>query len=275
MNRPPHVNQKALTMLSVMVIAISMMPFNCALRAPYLDGDLYFSVPNETEPAPVTQTKYYERIYFSGMWWDVKTAMNYRVGPQYNLFSNSSEDIWVDESGSLHLTISEHDGQWYSTEIIGDSSVRGYGAYIFCIESKVDELDENAVLGLFTYQNASDDYHKEKDIEFADLGNDNIEFVVQPSCIKEWKFNQVSEVSTHIILWLPEKIVFISLEQTEDDFYTLNDIKAIWVYEGDYLHEPGNERVHMNLYLRANTIPTDGERVEVVIRSFEFVPYNG
>jgi len=272
-----NIGIQTMALVILAVLLFSNISFHGALKTPYIESKIYFSAPAEpppgSEPGPTLPVEYYERIYFSGMWWDVKIAKNFRVGPQNNLFSNSSEDIWVDRYGMLHLTISKHGGEWYSTEVIGSSNARGYGTYIFHIESRLDDLDKNAVLGMFTYQNSSECNYREKDIEFAELGDNNVQYVVQPYAKKVWGFRQEGEASIHIILWHPDKIMFISLEQADKDFYTLRDIKAIWAYEGDLLHAPGDERVHMNLYLKANTAPANGKRIEVVISKFEFVPY--
>ena len=59
----------------------------------------------------------------------------------------------------------------------------GYGSYIFNVDNSCEELDDEAVLGLFTWQ---DDQH-EIDIELSRWGNywsDSTQYVVQPGKIK-------------------------------------------------------------------------------------------
>ena len=91
-----------------------------------------------------------------------------KVGPGPNYFSNRADDVFVDDDG-LHLTITEHGSRWWATEVISDLRV-GYGRYEFWLASRVDALDPNAVLGLFTWNNAPDFANREIDIEFARWG---------------------------------------------------------------------------------------------------------
>lgn len=264
--------QRTIVLVTFSLLIVIMLPYAKCIVTPYGESNGP-ERPNTKGALTHSEIVYYEEIFFSGMWWGVKNAKDMRVGPQYNLFSNSSNDIWVDEQDRLHLTITEHNGEWYCTEVIGSSIAQGYGAYIFCLEGSIDEIDKNVILGLFTYQCGSDYNHREKDIEFADLGENNIEYVVQPVVVKKWKLEQDGPSSKHMIVWQPERIIFLSFEQSCEDHYSLGDIKALCVYQGKYLHPPGSERVHMNLYLKANTVPESGERVEVIISNFEFMPF--
>ena len=86
-----------------------------------------------------------------------------RVGPGPNYFSASN--VRVDAKGRLHLRIAKTQGRWYSAEIGLDHSL-GYGTYTWTLASRVDQLDANAVLGLFTYDDTSPAHaHREIDIE--------------------------------------------------------------------------------------------------------------
>jgi hypothetical protein len=107
-------------------------------------------------------------IEFSGRTWNVKAtpAAPYEspVGPGPNYFSADPEDVWVDASGNLHLTITPRNGRWYATEIYTTKPM-GYGNYTFTLASPVDQLDKNAVLGLFTWDDTDPAYsHREIDI---------------------------------------------------------------------------------------------------------------
>ncbi|MHC1608982.1 MAG: hypothetical protein ACXQS3_02005 [Candidatus Methanofastidiosia archaeon] len=73
----------------------------------------------------------YDKIEFSNYMWDVKKSEN-RVGPQNNIFSNSGEDIWVDEFGYLHITLHCREDVWYCTEVCTEQSF-GYGIYIYIL----------------------------------------------------------------------------------------------------------------------------------------------
>ena len=124
----------------------------------------------------------YRTIEFSGYTWNVKSSKA-KVGPGPNYFSADENDVWVDEDGNLHLTISYKDGKWFSSEVFTLAPL-GYGTYTFTLASPIDQLDKNAVLGLFTWDDAApENNYREIDTEFSKWGNDsgeNSQYVVQP-----------------------------------------------------------------------------------------------
>ena len=81
------------------------------------------------------------------------------------------EDVWVDRESRLHLKISKRNDRWYAVEIISEKDF-GYGEYSFYLSSRVDLLDKNVVLGLFTWDDNTfiTDANSEIDIEFARWG---------------------------------------------------------------------------------------------------------
>ena len=108
-------------------------------------------------------------ISFSGYDWWVKSSPGL-VGPGPNYFSDRADDVWVDAQGRLHLKIVYRNGRWYSTEVFGADPL-GYGTYTFTLASRVDQLDKNIVLGLFTWDDTDPAYyHREIDIEFSRWG---------------------------------------------------------------------------------------------------------
>ena len=77
-------------------------------------------------------------VRFSGKVWDVKTSLG-SVGPGPNYFSGRAEDLFLDGKGYLHLRIAEHDGRWYSTELVGRDTC-GYGTYRWVIEGDLQNI---------------------------------------------------------------------------------------------------------------------------------------
>ena len=73
------------------------------------------------------------------------------MGPGPNYFSGRYEDVWVDENGYLHMHISEHDGRWYSSEVVSRDTM-GWNLYLGGAGDLL-EYSENIVLGLFTWDN--------------------------------------------------------------------------------------------------------------------------
>ncbi|PWU04404.1 MAG: hypothetical protein C5B51_16800 [Terriglobia bacterium] len=123
------------------------------------------------------------QVTFGGLTWEVKTN-RVPLGPGPCLFSDSTDNVWVDNLGALHLKITNRNGQWYCAEVYTDQ-VLGYGSYSFKVQNPPCALDPNVVLGLFTYNDIDSSYaHREIDIEFskwAQPNNPNCEqFVIQP-----------------------------------------------------------------------------------------------
>ncbi|MBN2157225.1 MAG: glycoside hydrolase family 16 protein [Candidatus Lokiarchaeota archaeon] len=207
-------------------------------------------------------------ISFSGYQWNIKTSSNTLVGPGPNYFNDSIHHVWVDTYGFLHLRITHniYEDIWYCAEIFSVESF-GYGTYQFTLAPGFDLLDKNVVLGLFTYL---DDFN-EIDIEFAKWGNDeneNGQYVLQPSWKMNHKkrFNFISntEDSIHGFKWCKNSIRFWSL---------ISENEVRWIYFGPGIPEPSTEHVNINLWLMQGLAPSNFLEAEVIIKSFEFIPF--
>jgi hypothetical protein len=153
-------------------------------------------------------------IHWSGYDWTVKTATT-PVGPGPNYFSDSTNNVSVDAQGRLHLRIT-HPGNWYCAEIIGQRTL-GYGNYVFRMEGTADTLDPNIVLGLFTWSNATNQNHREIDIEYARWSSltdsNNSQFTVQPALPSHLVRYRIPPAATNSISsfnWQTNAIVFLS-----------------------------------------------------------------
>jgi hypothetical protein len=247
---------------------------------PLMDGDT--TLPTELDQKSVTKIDttreaILRQIVFSGHRWKVKSSETL-VGPGPNYFSNSEENVWVDEQGQLHLKITKRNGRWCCAEVISEKNF-GYGKYVFYLASRIDQLNENAVVGLFTWDDAPEYNHREIDIEFSRWGqltNDNAQFVVQPwdHPGNMYRFNiQLDEdYSTHSFNWSSENISFQSLyghySTHPDDSYIID----LWNYTGGDIPKPGNENTRINLWLLNGDPPSDSMEAEIVIKKFEFIP---
>lgn len=206
-------------------------------------------------------------ISFSGYDWAVKTSAG-RVGPGPNYFSDSTNNVWVDANGYLHLKITKSGNKWYAAEVINKQSL-GRGTYRFHLASLVDNLDPNAVLGLFTWNDAPDYNHREIDIEFSRWGNardrTNAQFVVQPYDVPGnlVRFTQPpnTPASVHSFQWNPASIYHRSEAG--------NTLIAEHTFTA-YIPQPGGENARINLWLFRGRAPKS--TVEVVISRFEFIP---
>lgn len=209
-------------------------------------------------------------IHFSGYNWIVRNTYDRKQGPGPNLFSNSSENVWVDKTGKLHLKIVKRKGEWYCSEVTLDKKV-GYGKYIFYINSSLSSLDEHIVAGLFTYLND----HQEIDIEFSRWSvpdNENAQYVVQPHDLpdNQYLFNldDSTRNSVHSFEWLENKITF---ESGFGDHYAEQKLQR-WVYKGNHIPKQSNERLKMNLWLYRGKGPQKSGSHELVVDSVKFIP---
>ena len=212
-------------------------------------------------------------ISFSGLEWTVKKS-DAPVGPPDagNYFSDSPQDVWVDSEGRLHIRISSRNGRWYCSEVVCTRSF-GYGTYRFTLDSDPAALDQNAVLGLFTWDDAADYAHREIDIEFSrwgSAGDPNSQYVLQPwdQPDHRHRFNlaAVSGSSAHSFTWAQNSIVF---ESTQGSMRL-----ASWTYSGSGIPTPGSENPRINLWLVGGSIapPAGGRSIEVIVRAFEHTP---
>ena len=211
-------------------------------------------------------------IEFSGYTWKVK-ASEALVGPGPNYFSADPNDIWVDGSGNLHLTITAKDGKWYATEVFTEAPL-GYGTYTFTLASRVDQLDKNAVLGLFTWDEAAPaNNYREIDIEFSRWGQDvgdNAQYVVQPfespGNRHRFPIALTGLYSTHSFKWEADQILFTSYQGSMP---SLGAQMESWSYTGADVPPVGAGNARINLWLYNGVPPSNGQRVEVVIESFQ------
>ena len=212
---------------------------------------------------------YPDKVTWAGLTWSVKTSRS-AVGPGPNVFDKSN--VSVDASGNLHLRIARNaSGTWTCAEIIGPTSY-GYGTYTISLGSRVDALDPNVVLGLFTWSDRAPYAHREIDIEFARWGNaadpTNAQYVVQPYTTAGHlqRFTQPALLSsTHRFTWQPGRITWQSLDGS-------GSVISGYSYTGVDVPRPGDERVRLNLWLFNGAAPTNGSPVEVVVSSFAFAP---
>src|SRR5258708_6137797 len=121
-------------------------------------------------------------ISFNGYDFWCKTSANL-VRPRPNYSPDSTNNVWLDAVGQLHLRITNRSNQWQCAEIVTDRSF-GYGNYRFELAFSVNELDPNAVLGMFTWSDDPSYSDREIDIEcsrWSDTNDlNNAQFVVQP-----------------------------------------------------------------------------------------------
>jgi hypothetical protein len=209
-----------------------------------------------------------------GYQWNVKNSVS-PIGPGPNYFSG--KNVWTSPDNALHLKISNEDGRWICPEVILKNSF-GYGRYVFKIEGDIANLNENVVLGIFTWDNNDCLHnHREIDMEFSlwgDLQNqNNSQFVVQPwnvsTNIHRWNIPAPIDSSTHSFIWQNDKIIYNSIYYSRHNNLT-QSVQHEWTYTGPYIPNPGNENIRINLWLFNGIPPSDKKEVEVVITEFKY-----
>jgi hypothetical protein len=254
------------TRIAAFLVPDDYQPPPAGPNTPTLPVALYDRAVARTEATrrgtPATPT-----IEFSGYQWRVKRS-DAPVGPGPNLFSDASDNVWVDEAGRLHLKITARAGRWYSAEVIASVSL-GLGRYTFELASPVDQLDPNVVLGLFTWDStAPGSNYREIDIEFkrGRTSAENAQFVVQPwdrpGNIDRFGIRTGTSLSTHWFEWRGDSILFESVAATVER----------WLYTGPDVPSAGRENARINLWLDGGVPPSNGQEAEVVVSRFLFDP---
>ena len=159
----------------------------------------------------------------------------------------------------------------------------GFGRYEFQVEGPIDRFDRQIVLGLFNYptSDVGGDATHEIDIEFARWGQAEapignftvwpVEKALKPTT-HSFEFRLTGTGSTHRFDWSATRVLYRSVQGLRDD--DGEEIRR-WTFapaDADRRIARRPMPVHLNLWLFQGRPPADLREVEVVIRSFRFVP---
>lgn len=249
----------------------------CVLGLPNLPTNVYAQA---LASAIVTRQEPGVRfLSFSGYDWWVKTSAG-PVGPGPNYFSDSTNNVWLDAQGSLHLRITHRSSQWQCAEIVSARSF-GYGNYRFELASPVNSLDRNVTLGLFTWSDDPAFADREIDVEAGRWNvaadTNNTQFVVQPYDVSghlvRYRTPAGLTNSTHLFVWETNRITFQAQAGGYSPSPAASNVISSWVFtSASAVPRSGDENVRLNLWLFSGNPPADGNEVEVIIRGFQFVP---
>jgi len=258
-------------------VAAFLVPTN--YNQPCVNG-----APGLTNTAQVEAVTYAVRVdpsarqfNFSSYDWRVITGAGPQ-GPGPNYFTDSTNNVWVDGQGLLHLKITHTNSQWRCAEIISDRSF-GYGQYRFTISTPVNGLGTNVVLGMFTWSDDAAFNYREIDIEqsrwaYAYGPNDVEDYAISPyQSGQQTNFAFAGSLtnSTHSFIWQPNNVAFQSLIGSFVPSPASSNILASWSC-GLGIPPAGGEQVHINLWLENGSPPTNNQPVEAILSQFEFVP---
>ena len=207
----------------------------CVLGEPFLPTNVF----SQAMASAVVTREYpgVRWIGFSGYdWWVKASSGTNQLGPGPNYFSDSTNNVWTDAQGWLHLRITNRSNQWQCAEIVSARTF-GYGSYRFELGSRVDDLDTNIVLGLFTWSDDPAYANREMDVEcsrgFAADAN-NAQFTVQPYYLSgHYSRYQVPAGladTTHLFTWQSNSVSF----QCQSGSYSPNpnptNVLGNWIF---------------------------------------------
>jgi hypothetical protein len=219
------------------------------------------------------------RLSFSGYDWWVKNGST-PVGPGPNYFSDNASNVWIDAQGWLHLRITHRSNQWQCAEIVSARSF-GPGNYRFELATAAGLLDPKVTLGLFTWSDDPAFTYREIDVECSRWGDatdsNNAQFGVQPydvaGHLARYRVPPGLTNSTHCFVWETDQIRFQAFAGPYSSSQPATNQLAAWLFNNkSAVPQSGDENVRLNLWLQGGQPPTDGSEVEVVVKSFEFVP---
>lgn len=267
-------NDTTATRIAVMLVSTNYNQ-GCVTGPATLSTNIYAQAIAKTiitRPSPNVRF-----VNFSGYDWWVKSPAGL-AGPGPNYFSDATNNVWVDTNGWLHLRVTHRTNAWQCAEIVSARTF-GQGSYRFEVNSPIDSLNQNVTLGLFTWSDDPTFTDREIDVEGGRWSNpadvNNAQFVVQP-------FDGVNHLvrytvpagladTTHLFIWETNRIRwqaqtngFSAAGTNVFSSYTFTTVADI--------PQSGDENVRLNLWLVNGVPPSDNNDVEVVIKSFNFVP---
>jgi hypothetical protein len=221
-------------------------------------------------------------LRWGGIKWNIKAGAG--IGPGPNNWNPAN--VFVDAGGDLHLAITNVAGTWSCAELSSDAPF-GFGTFQWQVETPVDTLDPNVVLGLFLYgpPTLGPDGTHEIDIEYRRAGvatGDDGRWTVFPNVVPGPSLARsafalalgADPTTTSRLTWASTSVAFASLGGFQPPGSSTNALQS-WTYQPA---DPASSisplpmPVHMNLWLANGNAPTNGQRVEVVIHSFAFTP---
>ena len=210
-------------------------------------------------------------VSFSGYQWRARKVPSSRGGTR-NLYDPNN--VYVDQSGALHLQIVNRNNQWTCSEVNVTRSL-GYGTYVFTVED-TSNLDPAAFFAIFTWDHSSKQgNHGEFDINVSRWGdpqNENGQFVVQPAFLplNLSRFKAPGGKLQHTIVWEEGRVTMLTSQVSGKESRMVS--KHVFT---DEVPRPGDESLRMALYAYSDPnhkLPAIRQRAEVVVDHFEFLP---
>jgi hypothetical protein len=212
-------------------------------------------------------------VNFSGFRWRVRKVPSNRGGTN-NPYDHNN--VYVDQSGALHLRIINRNNQWTCSEVNVTRSL-GYGTYVFTVED-TSNLDPAVSFTMFTWDHSSTQgNHGEFDVNIGRWGeaqnqNGNAQFAVQPAFLplNMSRFKVPSGKLRHTIVWEEGRVTMTTTQLSGVG----NHLVSKHVFT-DEVPKPMDEAARMALYVYSDPnhkLPSINHYSEVVVDHFEFLP---
>jgi len=240
------------------------------------------SGPAAADPAPIRAPAQVSLVsvmpvVWNGEVWTARESPALRQNPNQNYWMATPENVFVDDQQRLHLIGRQVGGRWFAASVNTVRNDYSYGTYRFVVETPMGNLDPNAAVGLFTYNQDVLPSRQESDVELSrwgqpDIGAANAQWVVQP-----WTepghvvhFNvPPSSPMTYEFTWRPKAVTFRARLGSSPTGKVINSWKSTKALPG--AAQPGTQ-VFINLWFRKGLAPYSQTSQEVVLDSFTYTP---
>ncbi len=229
-------------------------------------------------PGP-SGTLFPSQITWSGFAWTV--SANGTEGPENDRLTNSSNAVYVDSRGRLHLNIVQLQGSWRSVELRSAYPV-SYGRYRLVIDTATGGFSDRTVFGMFVYRPHAPKYTNEIDVENSRFPNylpapDNAQFAVQPYKPAGHEHHYYVKPSYHPLFeeftWYPPSggkdskgtVAF----QTRVGATPHSRLLTRWKYYGESDPTSQHMYLYLTLWLNHGLPPVHGTH-SIILRSLRF-----
>jgi hypothetical protein len=208
----------------------------------------------------------HKTLQFSGYDWQARQTVG-NPGGSKNLYDPAN--AFTDKNGFLHLRITGQPENWSSAEVSLTRSL-GYGSYRFVVHD-ISQLEPAVAFSMSTWDDSGPP--REMNIEISRWGEPtsrNAQYVIQPYFVpaNTVRFMAPPGTLTYWLQWQPGRSSFKTVRGSSSGG---SDVIAGHVFSSG-IPSPGNETIHINLYVFDNKRNPLQHGAEVVIEKFEYLP---
>jgi hypothetical protein len=217
-------------------------------------------------------------LNWAGYQWNVRNNPDAIFGNE----SFSSNNVWVDSVGYLHLKLSYDStkNQWWCAELSSQTNF-SFGVLLFYVDGQIDQLDPNVVFSIFTYNEVT--VRPEIVMEFStfdqqDSGTPNLWYQVFPDNVNMDTVTAYGQITlngtytTQRMDWKTDSLIL----QSQYNFTQNPNSQVFCQFILDtsrLLSVPQQASpVHLSVWLDGNA-PTDGQEVEIIVQNFFYTSY--